>query len=169
MPAATLRSLPPPDPSFDNAEVYCNGKAEEVMGQAIKVRGAGAPGEPGEPSQRAPPQQHPSLRLPASTASSAAPLHPCTLQELGWKRSDLVLSTKIFWGGQGPNDKGLSRKRVVEGLRASLQRLQVCAGAMRSALRAAAACWLGSDAADCHHSNHNRHPTTLLPPPRWTM
>lgn len=37
------------------------------------------------------------------------------MQELGWKRSDLVLSTKIFWGGSGPNDKGLSRKHIIEG------------------------------------------------------
>lgn len=36
-------------------------------------------------------------------------------QELGWKRSDVVLSTKIFWGGKGPNDKGLSRKHIIEG------------------------------------------------------
>lgn len=36
-------------------------------------------------------------------------------QELGWKRSDVVLSTKIFWGGEGPNDVGLSRKHIVEG------------------------------------------------------
>ncbi|CAI9778249.1 unnamed protein product [Fraxinus pennsylvanica] len=48
---------------FDNAEVYANGQAEEIMGQAIK--------------------------------------------ELGWRRSDLLISTKIFWGeGSGPNDKG---------------------------------------------------------------
>jgi hypothetical protein len=39
----------------------------------------------------------------------------CVLQELGWKRSDLVISTKIFWGGDGPNDKGLSRKHIIEG------------------------------------------------------
>lgn len=56
---------------FDNAEVYANGRAEEIMGQAIR--------------------------------------------ELGWRRSDLVISTKIFWGGSGPNDKGLSRKHIVEG------------------------------------------------------
>ena len=42
----------------------------------------------------------------------------------GWKRSDLVLSTKIFWGGEGPNDKGLSRKHIIEGVDAALQRLQ---------------------------------------------
>ena len=37
------------------------------------------------------------------------------VQEMKWKRSDYVISTKIFWGGSGPNDKGLSRKHVVEG------------------------------------------------------
>ncbi|XP_078440056.1 potassium channel beta subunit 1 [Wolffia australiana] len=64
---------------FDNAEVYANGRAEEIMGQAFR--------------------------------------------DLGWKRSDLVVSTKIFWGGNGPNDKGLSRKHIVEGTKASLKRL----------------------------------------------
>ncbi len=42
-----------------------------------------------------------------------------------YRREDVVLSTKIFWGGQGPNDRGLSRKHVVEGTRNSLKRLQV--------------------------------------------
>lgn len=37
------------------------------------------------------------------------------LQELGWKRSDHVVSTKVFWGGEGPNDVGLSRKHIIEG------------------------------------------------------
>ena len=46
------------------------------------------------------------------------------IQRAGWKRSDLVLSTKIFWGGSGPNDRGLSRKHIVEGVDAALQRLQ---------------------------------------------
>jgi voltage-dependent potassium channel beta subunit len=45
------------------------------------------------------------------------------LRRTGWKRSDLVISTKIFWGGEGPNDRGLSRKHVFEGLHASLERL----------------------------------------------
>uniref|UniRef100_A0A0D3BH32 Serine/threonine specific protein phosphatases domain-containing protein n=1 Tax=Brassica oleracea var. oleracea TaxID=109376 RepID=A0A0D3BH32_BRAOL len=66
---------------FDNAEVYANGRAEEIMGMAIR--------------------------------------------ELGWQRSDIVVSTKIFWGGPGPNDKGLSRKHIIEGTKASLKRLDM--------------------------------------------
>jgi voltage-dependent potassium channel beta subunit len=66
---------------FDNAEGYAEGKAEIVMGQAIK--------------------------------------------RLGWKREDLVLSTKIFWGGGGPNDTGLSHKHILEGVNNALRRLQV--------------------------------------------
>jgi voltage-dependent potassium channel beta subunit len=46
------------------------------------------------------------------------------IQDAGWTRSDLVLSTKIFWGGQGPNDQGLSRKHIIEGTEAALDRLQ---------------------------------------------
>jgi voltage-dependent potassium channel beta subunit len=46
------------------------------------------------------------------------------IQKAGWKRSDLVLSTKIFWGGGGPNDKGLSFKHIKEGTEASLKRMQ---------------------------------------------
>jgi voltage-dependent potassium channel beta subunit len=47
------------------------------------------------------------------------------IKKAGWKRSDLVISTKIFWGGEGPNDTGLSRKHIIEGTRASLERLQL--------------------------------------------
>jgi voltage-dependent potassium channel beta subunit len=47
------------------------------------------------------------------------------IKKIGWKRSDVVVSTKIFWGGKGPNDRGLSRKHVVEGANAALARLQM--------------------------------------------
>ncbi|MEW6746916.1 MAG: aldo/keto reductase [Planctomycetota bacterium] len=47
------------------------------------------------------------------------------VKKAGWKRSDLVISTKIFWGGEGPNDKGLSRKHIIEGTKAALTRLQL--------------------------------------------
>lgn len=66
---------------FDNAEVYSDGQAEEIMGKALK--------------------------------------------KTGWKQTDLVLSTKLFWGGDGPNDNGLSRKHILEGMDASLNRMGV--------------------------------------------
>ena len=66
---------------FDNAEAYANGRAEEIMGQALK--------------------------------------------ELGWPRKDYLVSTKIFWGGDGPNDQGLSYKHIIEGVNNSLKRLQL--------------------------------------------
>lgn len=66
---------------FDNAEAYASGRAETVMGNALK--------------------------------------------KAGWPRSSLVISTKIFWGGDGPNDSGLSRKHLMEGAEASLKRLQL--------------------------------------------
>ena len=47
------------------------------------------------------------------------------IKKAGWKRSDLVISTKIFWGGDGPNQSGLSRKHLIEGTHASLKRLQL--------------------------------------------
>jgi len=48
------------------------------------------------------------------------------LKELDWPREEYVLSTKIFFGtgSQEPNTRGLSRKHVVEGLKASLARLE---------------------------------------------
>ncbi|KXN71716.1 Aldo/keto reductase [Conidiobolus coronatus NRRL 28638] len=44
-----------------------------------------------------------------------------------FKREDLVISTKIFFGtgGWGPNANGLSKKHLIEGLNASLKRLQL--------------------------------------------
>jgi voltage-dependent potassium channel beta subunit len=47
------------------------------------------------------------------------------IKKAGWKRSDLVISTKIFWGGSGPNDRGLSFKHIMEGTNAALKRLQM--------------------------------------------
>ena len=47
------------------------------------------------------------------------------IRQLGWKRSDLVISTKIFWGGDGPNNMGLSRKHIIQAADASLARLQM--------------------------------------------
>jgi voltage-dependent potassium channel beta subunit len=36
-----------------------------------------------------------------------------------------VVSTKIFWGGSGPNDTGLSHKHVIEGVNNALKRFQM--------------------------------------------
>ena len=42
-----------------------------------------------------------------------------------WRRSELIITTKIFWGGSGVNETGLSRKHVIEGTKASLKRLKL--------------------------------------------
>jgi len=47
------------------------------------------------------------------------------IKKLGWRRESIVVSSKVFWGGDGPNDKGLSHKHVFEGCRNSLKRLQL--------------------------------------------
>lgn len=66
---------------FDNAEVYAEGKSEEVMGKHLK--------------------------------------------KLKLRRDTYLLSSKVFWGGQGPNQKGLNAKRIREACEAALRRLQV--------------------------------------------
>lgn len=47
------------------------------------------------------------------------------IKKLGWKREDIVVSSKVFWGGEGPNELGLSRKHIYEACRHSLKRLQL--------------------------------------------
>eukprot|EP01084_Bolivina_argentea_P247901 414706_1 len=42
-----------------------------------------------------------------------------------WRRSDIVISSKVFWGGDGQNEKGLSRKHIIEGVNGCLDRLQM--------------------------------------------
>ena len=68
---------------FDNAEVYADGKSEEVMGAALK--------------------------------------------KLKWRRGSYLVSTKIYWGlHDGVNERNtLNRKRLIEGINGSLQRLQL--------------------------------------------
>lgn len=47
------------------------------------------------------------------------------IKELGWNRDELVISTKVFFGTgrKDPNQKGLSRKHIIEGTKRSLERL----------------------------------------------
>jgi voltage-dependent potassium channel beta subunit len=68
---------------YDNAEIYANGKSEEVMGAALK--------------------------------------------KLGWRRSNYLVSTKIYWGlHDSPLEHNtLNRKRLIEGINGSLKRLQL--------------------------------------------
>jgi len=47
------------------------------------------------------------------------------IKQLGWRRESVVVSTKIFWGGDGPNDLGLSHKHIIEGVNNALRRLQM--------------------------------------------
>jgi voltage-dependent potassium channel beta subunit len=68
---------------FDCAEVYAGGKAEEILGAALK--------------------------------------------QLGWRRGSYLVSTKLYWGlHDGVNERNtLNRKRLLEGIQGSLQRLQL--------------------------------------------
>ena len=66
--------------SFDTADVYATGRAEEILGRALK----------------------------------------------GERREGLEIFTKVYGPmGPGPNDVGLSRKHIQEGMDASLRRLQL--------------------------------------------
>jgi voltage-dependent potassium channel beta subunit len=47
------------------------------------------------------------------------------IKRLRWQRESIVVSSKVFWGGDGPNDNGLSRKHIFEACRNSLKRLQL--------------------------------------------
>ncbi|MEL7645278.1 MAG: aldo/keto reductase [Anaerolineaceae bacterium] len=45
------------------------------------------------------------------------------LRELSLPREQYLISTKIFWGGKGPNDTGLNYKHIIEGVNNALKRL----------------------------------------------
>ncbi|MBM3976595.1 MAG: aldo/keto reductase [Planctomycetes bacterium] len=47
------------------------------------------------------------------------------LRTLGWRRDSYCVSSKVFWGGKLPTQKGLSRKHVVDCCHNALERLQV--------------------------------------------
>ncbi|HQV00717.1 MAG TPA: aldo/keto reductase, partial [Bacteroidia bacterium] len=51
------------------------------------------------------------------------------LKKAGWERSSYIVSSKVFYGTKGdnnkPNEKGLSRKHIVEACHAALKRMQV--------------------------------------------
>lgn len=47
------------------------------------------------------------------------------LRKFAWSRDTFLVSSKVFWGGERPNQTGLSRKHVIEACHAALRRLQV--------------------------------------------
>ncbi|MDM9621641.1 aldo/keto reductase [Rhizobium sp. S96] len=47
------------------------------------------------------------------------------LKTLGWTRDSYIVSSKVFWGGSKPTQRGLSRKHVTDAAHAALKRLQV--------------------------------------------
>ena len=47
------------------------------------------------------------------------------LKDLGLSRDTFVVSSKVFWGGEKPTQKGLSHKHIIDACEAALKRLQV--------------------------------------------
>src|SRR5580704_11919802 len=44
------------------------------------------------------------------------------LKKMNWERSSYIVSSKVFWGGKKPYQKGLSRKHIREACDAALRR-----------------------------------------------
>ncbi len=47
------------------------------------------------------------------------------LRKMGWGRDTYCVSSKVFWGGKLPSQRGLSRKHVHDACHAALERLQL--------------------------------------------
>lgn len=47
------------------------------------------------------------------------------LKDMGWSRDTFCVSSKVYWGGDLPTQRGLHRKHVVEACHAALRRLGV--------------------------------------------
>ena len=47
------------------------------------------------------------------------------IKSLGWNRDTYIVSSKVFWGGEKPTQRGLSHKHVVDACDNALRRLQV--------------------------------------------
>jgi len=48
-----------------------------------------------------------------------------TIRQLGWPRDSYCVSSKVYWGGDKPTQKGLHRKHVTEACHGALKRLGV--------------------------------------------
>lgn len=47
------------------------------------------------------------------------------IAELGWTRDSYIVSSKVYWGGPKPTQRGLSAKHVTDACHAALKRLRV--------------------------------------------
>src|SRR5690606_12131813 len=47
------------------------------------------------------------------------------LKTLGWRRDSYMVSSKVFWGGSRPTQRGLSAKHVTDAAHGALKRLGV--------------------------------------------
>ena len=47
------------------------------------------------------------------------------LKKYGWSRDSYIISSKVFWGGEKPTQRGLNHKHVVDACHAALKRLQL--------------------------------------------
>ena len=47
------------------------------------------------------------------------------IAELGWSRDSYIVSSKVYWGGSKPTQRGLSAKHVTDACHAALKRLRV--------------------------------------------
>ena len=58
-------------------------------------------------------------------AGKSEALMGAALKKLQWTRDTYIVSSKVFWGGTKPTQRGLSRKHVFDACHAALKRLQV--------------------------------------------
>ena len=47
------------------------------------------------------------------------------IKNLGWSRDSFIVSSKVFWGGEKPTQRGLSHKHIVDACHAALGRLKL--------------------------------------------
>ena len=48
-----------------------------------------------------------------------------SIKKLGWSRDSYIVSSKVFWGGEKPTQRGLSHKHILDACHAALKRLKV--------------------------------------------
>ncbi len=58
-------------------------------------------------------------------AGKSEELMGAALKKLHWGRDTFIVSSKVFWGGAKPTQRGLSRKHVFDACHAALRRLRV--------------------------------------------